>query len=682
MSHAVTGLSYEEWVSAFLPTDDGGIEVDLESKYGGLFKSIPMDKEGYDKPQILVDIVNEANILGEFMLSVTRTYAGKDKPNPEQKRLADVVMHPKGCGSITGPLKNWAAVEISIKCTEDENCGPYDTDNEALEHSMTPYEIVAFKWQQRTHHFGVVLGGSSARLGRWDRAGVVFSAKFDYIQEPGKLVGFLWRVAHATPEARGHDPTAHRVLLGSHDYDILLAWKAQEASLSEDDYVKQRFVKSLADDRSWWRITVADHKYGQRDFLVGHPTFATSDVVGRGTKGYIALCVSDPGTPLVFLKDCWRVDDGHSELEGDILSYLNEKGVVNVPTALYHGYVAEQRTVSQDVCERAKGTSAHRHYRLVVKEVGLPLQEFPCGRILVWVIRDAVIAHQEAYTKAGVMHRDISVGNILIIPPYGKDKKTTYQGLLADWELSKRLGSYQNESRYPDPAGTWQFMSVHMHQNPGAQPQIADELESFLNVMIYCAVRYLPHTCKNVGDFLYHFFDDAVVDTCGLLKCMVMKDGTIITRRGTQIIFLRRPRDSNAQSISNKDWHPINDIIDSLLACVSARYQLLRWKWWDDSKGDDDWDDDDDDDDDDESDSESEESSSDDSSTSSAMDHAREDMLRLRNKLMSKSEKLESHEHMIKLLKKASDKKARRWPGPEDRLPDQLYPRISPTQPE
>ena len=46
-----------------------------------------------------------------------------------------------------------------------------------------------------------------------------------------------------------------------------------------------------------------------------------------------------------------------------------------------------------------------------------------------------ITAHKAAY-KAGVLHHDISTGNILIA-----DKGTTSSGILIDWDLSKAFNS-------------------------------------------------------------------------------------------------------------------------------------------------------------------------------------------------------------------------------------------------
>ncbi|KAI9062391.1 hypothetical protein FKP32DRAFT_1677338 [Trametes sanguinea] len=746
MVHKLLCLPYQEWMDAFLPAQANDAEID-DKKFADMFNNVPLggtEDKMYDP---FVKAVNGAGILDGFM--VAKTYARPD-PTDKDKLKVDGGMYPKDCPAAVEHRTDWAAVEVFIECKLNDSCDPYDENTasgfpyanpqrDALGQIST-YASHVFEYQHLTHHFGVVLLGTCARLGRWDRSGVVFSSKFDYKKEPAKLARFFWRVAHATPEARGHDPTATRVIEGSEDHRLLQEWAAkaevyaQNPALSKDDYVEKQFVDSLNGNRPWWRLKVTDSKHGTKEFLVGKPTFAAPGVVGRGTRGYIALCISDPGTPFVYLKDCWRVVHERSELEGDILSYLNAKGVTNIPTALYHGDVEGQRTASQEFCKCAKsgckaevvekradptmeadkvvqdvdgaeiaasGTSGdrsaqnngraegagqsskaaangakptkkevcrlktHRHYRLVVKEVGLPLKEFPCGRILVWSIRDAVIAHQDAYEKARIMHRDISVGNILIIPPTSKNGKTTYQGLLADWELSKRLDDYENDARHPDRTGTWQFMSVYIQDHPEAQIEIADELESFLHVMIYCAIRYLPHTCTNVGDFMYQFFDDGIrrgdADyTCGASKRLIMQTGQLTTLWNENIIFLRRRRDPEAESHTEEDMHPINELFTALLHYFMARYLLAaraalrasvsRFAAYLNANGTD--------------------------GKSGVQLQSPEP----RNTLEERYKCIQTHSHLITMLAMASEQEASEWPGPEDRLPDQVQPEYKPNR--
>ncbi|KAI0730072.1 hypothetical protein C8Q72DRAFT_911174 [Fomitopsis betulina] len=53
------------------------------------------------------------------------------------------------------------------------------------------------------------------------------------------------------------------------------------------------------------------------------------------------------------------------------------------------------------------------HMRLVMKTVGRPLSSFKSTKELVTAIRDAIIGHMLAF-KAGLIHRDLSDGNVLI----------------------------------------------------------------------------------------------------------------------------------------------------------------------------------------------------------------------------------------------------------------------------
>ncbi|OSD00255.1 hypothetical protein PYCCODRAFT_1479342 [Trametes coccinea BRFM310] len=739
-------LPYDAWVQAFLPPQEHDAGID-DKAFDGLFDGVPLGETEPKMYDPFVKAVNGAGILADFVLAKT---SAKPALDDKDGLKVDGGMYPKDCPAVTTERTDWASVEVFIECKPDNSYDPYDEttktgfpfadDRRNTLGQISTYASRVFEYQQLTHHFGVVLLGSWARLGRWDRSGVVFSSVFDYKQEPAKLARFFYRVAHASAEARGHDPTATRVVKGSEDYKILQGWAAkakayaEDPSLAQKDYVGKQFVDSLNRARAWWRLRVVDDEHGVKEFLVGKPTFAAPGVIGRGTRGYIGLSISDPGTPFVYLKDCWRVVHDRSELEGDILSYLNAKGVKNIPTALYHGDVADQRTVSQDFCTCAKSGCAaevvvetgvqpmqggndvqntdgnhgesveaasaesgtplqekavegtgqratagaeaqttqkkevcrlktHRHYRLVVREVGLPLKEFPCGRILVWSIRDAIIAHQDAYEKAKMMHRDISVGNILIIPSTGKDGKTSYQGLLADWELSKRLDDYEKDARHPDRTGTWQFMSVRIQTHPETQVEIADELESFLHVMIYCAIRYLPHTCENVGDFMYRYFDDGLRRgeaeyTCGACKRMVMESGVLKTLSNQRIVFLRHRRAPDDEPPTEDDLHPIEDLLAELLQYFSARYILANGALVQPSR------------------------------KRFAAYLVRDGRPRgllsqdpeTRTKLEERYELTRTHSPMIAMLEMASDKVAYEWPGPEDRLPDQLKPDYKPNK--
>ena len=50
------------------------------------------------------------------------------------------------------------------------------------------------------------------------------------------------------------------------------------------------------------------------------------------------------------------------------------------------------------------------------------------------------IAHMMAYTKAGILHRDVSIGNMIIVESESRNTNNGLpRGFLTDWELSKPL---------------------------------------------------------------------------------------------------------------------------------------------------------------------------------------------------------------------------------------------------
>lgn len=62
----------------------------------------------------------------------------------------------------------------------------------------------------RLHLFSVCIRGTNAHLIRWDRAGAVISAEFDFTEE-SHLADFFRRFCHLTPEEKGFDTSVRDV---------------------------------------------------------------------------------------------------------------------------------------------------------------------------------------------------------------------------------------------------------------------------------------------------------------------------------------------------------------------------------------------------------------------------------------------------------------------------------------
>ncbi|KAF8798322.1 hypothetical protein BYT27DRAFT_7177818, partial [Phlegmacium glaucopus] len=96
-----------------------------------------------------------------------------------------------------------------------------------------------------------------------------------------------------------------------------------------------------------------------------------------------------------------------------------------------------------------------------------------------------VLAHTEAFEKAGILHRDVSVGNIII-----NDRG----GLLIDWDLSRDIDDLDKISRQPFRTGTWQFIAARLLQaRESAVHTAADDWESFFHVLSWVVLRFTRH---------------------------------------------------------------------------------------------------------------------------------------------------------------------------------------------
>ncbi|KAI9065681.1 hypothetical protein FKP32DRAFT_1623600 [Trametes sanguinea] len=387
--------------------------------------------------------------------------------------------------------------------------------------------------------------------------------------------------------------------LATHERDLT----AEELQTMSDPpvfkYVRVLFAQSLASNWPRYRLEVPCEG-GVRTFLVCRPTFFANGMAGRGTKGYVALdCQTGR---FVWLKDAWRVFYKRLMQEGAVLQKLNKDEVEHVPTLLCHGDIREQTTMTSDIWQKAQATAAaaattvpsslslhklplsssltlvapqtsssgshkrsrtaveveeaagaeegtlrrHRHYRIVVNEVSLPLSQFTCGQQLVSIIIDCLGAHHDAFDKSEIMHRDVSGGNILIHPTVkgdGRSRRVEWDGLLSDWEMSKPVNVPEPLPlpRQPPRTGTWQFLSAAMLSGKPKAVEIPDELESFLHVLLYYAVRYLKSNCRDAAVFLESYFDAYLhedgVYTCGLVKEYAVKQARLNGSREVPLMF-------------------------------------------------------------------------------------------------------------------------------------------------
>ncbi|TFY54053.1 hypothetical protein EVG20_g9865 [Dentipellis fragilis] len=102
------------------------------------------------------------------------------------------------------------------------------------------------------------------------------------------------------------------------------------------------------------------------------------------------------------------------------------------------------------------------------------------------VFLDIVRVHRVIYTKARILHRDLSPGNFMI----NRDCNGHACGILNDWDLGEDMTSKEIADSSRLRTGTLPFMAVELlaeHQPPH---RYRHDLESFLYVLVWVAIHY------------------------------------------------------------------------------------------------------------------------------------------------------------------------------------------------
>ncbi|PIL33441.1 hypothetical protein GSI_04063 [Ganoderma sinense ZZ0214-1] len=529
----------------------------------------------------------------------------------------------------------WSGIDLPAECKLEDD--PFedgvdtgrpssDKRRDASGQAMSYIELT-FHHQNRTFVFMLIFIGLNCRLLRVDRSGLFVTKRFN-ITNTDFLVEFLRRYVKLSPEARGIDTTAERidpsgsVLAGMMKERLaevektLEEQKALESGegnapdeVGNKDRVEEHIVelwrKALNEKWPWWKLRVPDEVTEKdRWFLVGKPSFQAPGIRGRGTRCYIAVELLERehqwelDTKFVYLKDCWRVLDGGADgpamdirQEGITLQKLNDAQVEHVPTLVAHGDIKDQTTQAPAAWKKVNDKhkcrlKTHRHYRLIVKEIGKPLSEFENSGQLLRVLYDCVRAHRDAMAIE-IIHRDISGGNILLY----KNEKGTWRGLLTDWELSKDTSIHSNP-RQVGRTGTLQFSAARVLDNPSKMITATDEIECFFHVLIYYAVRFLHHNIpdESVGLFLQNYFDaSAGMTSAGELNAPALKREAMLLgsiRLHSYGVFDRlqfkwvdNPPQGTAQGANPATRaptysHPLNKVVETLLSWFCGVYAV------------------------------------------------------------------------------------------------------------
>ncbi|KAI0089876.1 hypothetical protein BDY19DRAFT_992828 [Irpex rosettiformis] len=342
------------------------------------------------------------------------------------------------------PLKHQDAFHSTMNdgaTVENERIQSFlGTTDRSIKHrgQQIEYASQIMALQHRIHLFSVSIIGHYARLVRWDRAGACVSERFDYHDGSNNWIGeFLFRYANATPEERGFDPNVQRATAK----EVAALAKAVDAHLGKFDYSPhQRPELKKTTDPSYpaYKIRVKDQSSDKvSEYIICRPFFEVSSLCSRATRGYLALPVRNR-TKLVFFKDTWRTDIEGMLSEAEVYAILreNKELLPLLPVVLACGDALlsdgqVQCTKTQDCVE---GTQWVHHTawlrklirHRVIQELAFPLHMVRNSKQLLEAIRNILKVIKLAYHEFGILHRDISIGNVML--------NMGFAGILNDWD--------------------------------------------------------------------------------------------------------------------------------------------------------------------------------------------------------------------------------------------------------
>ncbi|TFK85913.1 hypothetical protein K466DRAFT_525097 [Polyporus arcularius HHB13444] len=523
----------------------------------------------------------------------------------------------------------WAEVVIGVKRSRDNfpflhdiycKTATFLPDGET--HVLSRDQIVGhaakvFKHQHRLFVFTILILDAHARLVCFDRKGAMVSEAFDYRKHPEILGQFFYRgFDHAARrEQRGHDPTAC-VASKAEQEMFVNAHKAVE----DTPVVERALTRAVSGSYPVYKInmtgmwsadgspltTESPGTLSNHVCLVGRPEFCSASLVGRGTKGFVALDItlapddgrapdggsaSDAGVQVpkaIFIKETWRPDSSDIVPEGEHYKVLWSKALSEesddtdpderkayIPTPICMGDVVTdpERTLTRPPTTRPHGDLPRIHHRLAIKEICSTLEDFTNPYELILGIYFALLAHQFAWEKCGILHRDISVGNILLCYLDGQTTGARF-GLLADWDLAKTKEQlHKQQATRPSRSGTWQFMSALLQKYANKPHELADDLESFLHVLNWCAWKYFPHAASDdrtmLAEMFFMMFDRVVRDPPQLAQLK-----TLGLERG-YADKLRCVKNGHAVVEGLPEGHPFTILLADVTAIVKQHYDTI-----------------------------------------------------------------------------------------------------------
>ncbi|EIW58068.1 uncharacterized protein TRAVEDRAFT_21480 [Trametes versicolor FP-101664 SS1] len=418
---------------------------------------------------------------------------------------------------IESPDWSQFSVAIEVKDMEDED--PFarstSTDFSAARASKFVQLAVSARVLMFANGFlaSFMLGiyGDVVRIARFDYTCCVASAPVSLKTAEGlrAVQEFFWR---RTGAVVGADPTVRK--LTTADTTWLREHLGSDADLLDDVDI---------DEARWVKVWDDDKPTDPRAFILFRLLNVNARLFSRSTMVWLGIedarfcngesnAETDEHVELRVIKEAWRqvIRIPEQKFYTRLKEEIPDEERIGLPDLLCGGDLGERDVKRWEAACAAK----------VWYTVGRPLSCFKTTKELVMALRDAIVGHQLAMKRAGVSHRDISSGNVLIVDHLPVTRPLSY-GVLLDYDYSSMTLVPPDDFEDADPAelpplyplayldkvdpetmadlkermGTYYFIALELLES-GIGPVMHDtqhDLESFYWVLLWTVLRHTAH---------------------------------------------------------------------------------------------------------------------------------------------------------------------------------------------
>jgi hypothetical protein len=235
---------------------------------------------------------------------------------------------------------------------------------------ITAYATLHISTQYQTHIFFVLICGDYVRLIRWDHSGAIITHPIYYDDVPD-LVNFFIRFNHSSASIQGHDTTV-RVAKCEDTKDAVKVIKEFE-ELEKSQLLLVASVSNPTTEESM-------------EYVIAPPSASPWAPVGHWTRTSIGYDIQRKRS--IFMKDSWRLIIKGVLKEGDIYLRFKANAVSNIPHCsnsgdignnTYHLMQTNQFINQNWNTKYAYDFTPHCHYRLILDDIGQPLNSFKCS---------------------------------------------------------------------------------------------------------------------------------------------------------------------------------------------------------------------------------------------------------------------------------------------------------------